>query len=638
MRPQRRARDRRRARSGSARRRPLVRAARLVAAGRRDPRAQPAARAGGRRRARPGVGGRVTYPTRSVIPRSSRSSSPASASTRSSTGGATAPSSTRSDRCTGGRRPTARSVRAWQLPEGYFSAGGLDADGDLAATVARLRPVIDRIVAAGGDPVLLMNGFDHLPADESTGHVAALIGAQRVLLDDAVAAAPGRVDAHRMVGRARRRAHLEPAAGRLVGAHAAEAAQPGGGDAAHRMGRTVVGVRARARPRRRTARARSGLADAALQPGARLDLRLLDRSGARAHGRPLRRRRRARPRHRRNACSNGSPGGTSRATRRSRRRRPRLSSTRRPPPRTDVVRVPLEGFPPWWASMTRFDMHPLSMPSFRGVTVDGRPARLVAERRLHPRAVPARARRSRRRVRRGRRPRASGARRYTVEPAGAAPDEVDDGRAIDAGDVRVVAADDGTLSVHARRQRPSPGCSASRTRSTGATPTTAIPIPCARCWCSPSPCERTRHKSGIARLRVVRELDDIGTLTVEACVAPGVPFVRCDRAPRQPGARPSAATALPDGRSGRHVRRGHHVRHRAPIDRAGRRRRRGSIPRPARSPSRAGSRPTASSSARPGYPRPRSRRKARCSSRSCAASARWRGSSCARGRCPPVRR
>ena len=39
---------------------------------------------------------------------------------------------------------------------------------------------------------------------------------------------------------------------------------------------------------------------------------------------------------------------------------------------------------------------------------------------------------------------------------------------------------------------------------------------------------RTRHKSGIARLHVVRELDDIGTLTVEACVAPGVPFVRCE--------------------------------------------------------------------------------------------------------------
>ena len=48
------------------------------------------------------------------------------------------------------RAPDGSSVRAWHLPEGYFGAAGLDADDDLAATVARLRPVIDRIVAAGG--------------------------------------------------------------------------------------------------------------------------------------------------------------------------------------------------------------------------------------------------------------------------------------------------------------------------------------------------------------------------------------------------------------------------------------------------------------------------------------------------------
>jgi alpha-mannosidase len=39
---------------------------------------------------------------------------------------------------------------------------------------------------------------------------------------------------------------------------------------------------------------------------------------------------------------------------------------------------------------------------------------------------------------------------------------------------------------------------------------------------------RTRHESGIERLRVTRELDMIGPLTIEACVAPGVPFVRCE--------------------------------------------------------------------------------------------------------------
>jgi alpha-mannosidase len=39
---------------------------------------------------------------------------------------------------------------------------------------------------------------------------------------------------------------------------------------------------------------------------------------------------------------------------------------------------------------------------------------------------------------------------------------------------------------------------------------------------------RTRHASGIERLTVVRELDRIGPLTVEVCVAPGLPFARCE--------------------------------------------------------------------------------------------------------------
>ncbi len=195
-------------------------------------------------------------------------------------------------------------------------------------------------------------------------------------------------------------------------------------------------------------------------------------------------------------------------------------------PRTDVVRVPLEGFPPWWASITRFDMHPLSMPSFRGVTVDGRPARLVAADdptrvRFLPGLggldvefvavdVPA-----------------FGARRYSVEPAPAALDEVDDRRAIDAGDVRVVVNDDGTLSVtlgdrtyahlfgieDAIDRGDSYDCDPDPVRAVEVTSLTV---------------ERSRHKSGIARLRVTRELAEIGTLVVEACVAPGVPFARCE--------------------------------------------------------------------------------------------------------------
>src|SRR5207244_8376101 len=39
-------------------------------------------------------------------------------------------------------------------------------------------------------PVLLMNGFDHLPPDRHTGEVAVAIGARRTLLDEAADALP----------------------------------------------------------------------------------------------------------------------------------------------------------------------------------------------------------------------------------------------------------------------------------------------------------------------------------------------------------------------------------------------------------------------------------------------------------------
>ena len=139
-----------------------------------------------------------------------------------------------------------------------------------------------------------------------------------------------------------------------------------------------VGVRARARARRRTAGARAGVAGAAVQPGARLDLRLLDRPRARAHGRALRRRRRARhgdgatrartargrERHARHAVARGADGR--RVQRVGRRRAPTSCAFRSKASRRGG------------SASRRFDIHPLAMPSFAGVTVDGRPARLVA--------------------------------------------------------------------------------------------------------------------------------------------------------------------------------------------------------------------------------------------------------------------
>ena len=194
-----------------------------------------------------------------------------------------------------------------------------------------------------------------------------------------------------------------------------------------------------------------------------------------------------------------------------------------PQPRTDVVRVPLDAFPPWRASVTRFDIHPLMMPSFAGVTVDGAPARLVPSDdpdrvRFLPgvggldvefiaRDVPA-----------------LGCIRYALAPSDADPDRVDDGTEIAAGDVAVRAETDGTLSVTIagltyaglfgiedcvdRGDSYDADCDEPRPVSARVRVT------------------RHRHASGIERLAVERVLAEIGTLLVTAAVAPGVPFVR----------------------------------------------------------------------------------------------------------------
>ncbi|MDQ1385893.1 MAG: 2-O-(6-phospho-alpha-D-mannosyl)-D-glycerate hydrolase [Actinomycetota bacterium] len=421
--------------------------------------------------------------------------------------------------------PDGSSVRAWQLPEGYFSAGGLDADGDLAATVARLRPVIDRIVAAGGDPVLLMNGFDHLPPDRSTADVAALIGAERVLLDEAATRLP-------------EASTLVEFCGDLMGA---------------RTSNLLPGVWSARMPLKLRNRAVETLLTTWAEPWAAFGhaLGLADERPAldqawrallcnQAHdsicGCSID------PVHERMVARYDDAEGLGNATlQRALERIAGRNDVRDTPStetqavvvfnssatrRTDVVRIPLEGFPPWSASLTRFDMHPLSMPSFRGVTVDGRPARLVSSDdptrvRFLPGLggldvefvavdVPA-----------------FGCRRYRVEPARASLDEVDDRRAIDAGDVRVVVADDGSLSV-TLGDRTYHDLFAIEDAVDRGDSYDCDPDPVREVEVRSLSVERTRHKSGIARLKVTRELADIGTLVVEACVAPGVPFVRCE--------------------------------------------------------------------------------------------------------------
>jgi hypothetical protein len=343
------------------------------------------------------------------------------------------------------RAPDGSEVRAWYLAEGYFGAAGLDADHDLGATVARLAGVVDKLAAAGADPVLLMNGFDHLPADTTTGMVAEKIGARRALLDDAAAALPSSDG-------------LQVFEGALNGARTANLL-PGVWSS-----RMPLKIRNRAIETLLTAWAEPwvafgralGLTDErpALERAWRafLQNQAHDSIGGCSID----------PVHERMEARYDDAEGLARATlTRILERIAGRNSTRDTPwelaqdivvfnasaqARTDVVRVPLDAFPPWRVSVTRFDMHPLAQATLSGFTIDGEPVRVVRsddpnrvkffegmgdlDVEFVARDVPA-----------------FGARRYRLTPADPSPDNVDDGHEITAGGIEVRAALDGSLSV-----------------------------------------------------------------------------------------------------------------------------------------------------------------------------------------------
>jgi alpha-mannosidase len=420
------------------------------------------------------------------------------------------------------RAPDGSEVRAWYLAEGYFGAGGLDADGDVDATVARLKPVIDRL--ATSEPILLMNGFDHLPADTSTGPVAEAIGARRALLDDVKAALPDP-------------STLDVFSGSLTGG---------------RTTNLLPGVWSSRMPIKLANRATESLLQSWVEPwiafgrafGLADERPALDRCwklllANQAHdsigGCSID------AVHERMRARYDDAQGLGRATlTRVLERLAGRDLVRNTPkrdaqdvvvfnasatPRTDVVRIPLEGFPPWKLSVGRFDFHPLAMPSFAGLTIDGEPVRMVRSddparvRFLHEvggfdiefvaRDVPA-----------------FGCAHYRLEPAEASPETIDEERAIDAGAVRVRAADNGTLDVTIADRTFTGlfGLEDCVDRGDSYDADCDLPRPLE----VTTSVQRMRHASGIERLVVTRRIDDIGTLTVTATVAPGVPFVRCD--------------------------------------------------------------------------------------------------------------
>jgi len=422
------------------------------------------------------------------------------------------------------RAPDGSRVRAWHLTEGYFSAGGLDADGDARATAERVREVIKRIEAAmrPGEPVLLMNGFDHLPADTTTGIVANELGALRVLLDDAATHLPAA-------------SALPEWQGELTGG---------------RLTNLLPGVWSARMPLKLRNRAIETLLTAWAEPWVAFGraLGLADERPAltrawrtllcnQAHdsicGCSID------PVHERMVARYDDAEGLGRATvQRVLERLAGRTVTRpspwqaaqnvvvfnaSPQPRTDVVRVPLEGFPPWRISATRFDMHPLMMPSFAGVTVDGHPARLVSsDDPTRVRFLPGIGGLDVEFVAPG--VPAFGCRRFAVAPADAAPDDIDEGRTITNDDVNVTVADDGTLTVDLAGTTYS-GLFAVEDAIDRGDAYDADPDP-PRPVTGTVAVRRARHASGIERLDIERELTDLGSLRIEATVARGVPFVR----------------------------------------------------------------------------------------------------------------
>lgn len=181
-----------------------------------------------------------------------------------------------------------------------------------------------------------------------------------------------------------------------------------------------------------------------------------------------------------------------------------------PHTRTDVVRFPLHGYPPFDQGH-RHSIHPLVWANLRpsGFEVDGQPARLVPvgtndRVRLIPdqedwevefvaRDVPA-----------------FGWKRVHLRPSDRVNDEEDDGREISAGSVAVTADDDGRLSVRFVDGEYHGLCGLEDTGDRGDTyDFDAVP------WNAHAECvsiERRRHASGVQHLSV-RSVIDVPTLS-----------------------------------------------------------------------------------------------------------------------------
>jgi mannosylglycerate hydrolase len=350
------------------------------------------------------------------------------------------------------RAPDGTTIGAYHLERGYFSAAGLSPDAEQAADA--LVGVLGRMHPVAGVPVVLMNGIDHMLPDAHTEAVAkgleARTGAHvtRGLLDElrAVPTAGCPVFTGPLLGG--RTANLLPGvwsarlplklANRRAERALAAWAEPW----------AAVGLV-------------SGLPDE--RPALRVAWRALlanqahDSIGGCSQDEVHRQ-----MRGRYATATELADQTTARALERlaglgPERRVPWSTEqdvavfNASPVTRTDLVRLPLEGFPTFRQADDSADVHPLAIAAgtTKGFTVDGRPARVVRstdtgrfrviaewpplDLEFVTRDVPA-----------------MGWRRVPIAPSEEHPDVVDDGREIGDGPVGVAVAADGTLTVRLR--------------------------------------------------------------------------------------------------------------------------------------------------------------------------------------------
>jgi len=407
--------------------------------------------------------------------------------------------------------PDGSVIPACLLPKGYGSAAALPADIDEA--VVRLTDLGEQLAFGDGDAVLFMNGVDHALPDSNTAAVCKALAAatgwsvERGLLEDYVALALDGRDLGRFTGELMggRLANLLPGVwssrlGLKLRNRRAETALLGWAEPwsalGHRLGT----------PDERPALRHAWRALIANQAHDSIGGCSIDAVHEQMQGR-----------------YDTAEGLAEATTARVLERLAGLGPERRmawsdrfdvavfnpsPHPRTDVVRIPLDGFPPLLLAGDVQGLHPLVLAglSHPGFTVDGAPVRVVpaddATRfQVIPEAPPIDLEVVVEDVP------AFGWRRVAVAPSDEpAFDDIDDGRDIAAPGARVRVADDGTLTVRLG-EREWAGLGAVEDLGDRGDSYDADPLgPLIREPTSIS-IERRRHASGIQTLRVARTFE-----------------------------------------------------------------------------------------------------------------------------------